>query len=406
MARTPSTTAEECEAILGPRGELTVHSENRGTVQKWLVARGVPAVKAKSMRLSTLAKCYNAERYLAAVLNNTADEETAISETPPLPEQPAPTPQPVPRDVSAAKKEAADHLAAALKIIAQGGSAMDEARVIELIRQHAPAPEPAEIKHVLEIKREDAPAVTVQNAHPLLGDVIEALSLGLNVAIIGPAGCGKTHIAEQAAEALSLPFYMTGAVDSRYELSGFINAAGQYVPTVFRQAFEHGGIFAADEMDGSDPGAFLWLNAALANGQQPFPDAMVKRHPDFRMVGLANTFGHGADRIYVGRNQLDAASLDRFKPQIEMDYDADLETHLCGNPAWAARVQAMRTAARDAKDRVVLSMRASIVGAKLIAKGWAVERVEDACLFAGIDPSVRQRLRAAAGKFVTVKKVA
>jgi cobaltochelatase CobS len=39
----------------------------------------------------------------------------------------------------------------------------------------------------------------------------------------------------------------------------------------------------------------------------------------------ANTFGTGADRQYVGRNQLDESTLDRFRiGQIERDYDSEI----------------------------------------------------------------------------------
>ncbi|MCH7728630.1 MAG: hypothetical protein IH991_19420, partial [Planctomycetes bacterium] len=70
------------------------------------------------------------------------------------------------------------------------------------------------------------------------------------------------------------------------------------------------------------------VNAALANGHLRLPDGTtVDRHADFVCAAAANTFGTGADRQYVGRNQLDAATLDRFAAcRLAFDYDVDLET--------------------------------------------------------------------------------
>ena len=90
------------------------------------------------------------------------------------------------------------------------------------------------------------------------------------------------------------------------------SAQGTIVSTEFRKAYENGGLFLFDEIDASMPGAILAFNAALANNFMDFPDKKVPRHKDFYCIAAANTFGSGADRQYVGRNQLDAASLDRF----------------------------------------------------------------------------------------------
>ena len=63
---------------------------------------------------------------------------------------------------------------------------------------------------------------------------------------------------------------------------------------------------------------------------RPIPNRIekpyAKQHKDFVLVASANTVGKGANRIYVGRNAQDEASLDRFRiGQVEMDYDRALE---------------------------------------------------------------------------------
>lgn len=221
--------------------------------------------------------------------------------------------------------------------------------------------------------------------HYMLPDVLLAVSQGLNVYLVGPAGSGKTTMADQIAKALNKSFYFTGAVDTKYALIGFRDAHGNYHRTPFREAFEHGGVFLFDEVDASSASAILSFNAALANGHMDFPDGIVTRHPDFVAIAAANTFGNGADRVYVGRNQLDGATLDRFVT-LEMDYDPKLEKALAGNDDWVSQVQKTRKAVRDLSLRYVISPRASIQGAKLLAAGMAKDKVEKAVLYRSMKP--------------------
>lgn len=160
--------------------------------------------------------------------------------------------------------------------------------------------------------------------HVVFQEVCQAVNAGLNVLLVGPAGCGKTHMAEDVAKTLGLPFRFTGAVSSEYKLLGFITAQGALVRTEYREAYENGGVFLWDELDASSAQALLSFNAGLANGHQDFPDKVVDQRKSFRAIASANTYGHGADRMYIGRNQLDAASLDRFYV-VNMDYDEQLE---------------------------------------------------------------------------------
>jgi hypothetical protein len=158
--------------------------------------------------------------------------------------------------------------------------------------------------------------------------------------IVGPAGSGKTTAAQKVAEMLGLPFYFTGAINSEYKLTGFIDAQGRIVNTAFRKAFVEGGVFLFDEMDGSLPAATLAFNAATANRVFDFPDGTHEAHPDFIALAACNTYGNGASRQYVGRNQLDAATLDRYAT-LEWNYDEALEAAIMGlpRPGGAPRTQ-------------------------------------------------------------------
>jgi len=211
--------------------------------------------------------------------------------------------------------------------------------------------------------------------------------------LVGPAGSGKTTIAAQAAEALELPFYSTGAVGMAYQLQGFINAEGKYMETDLYRAYVNGGVFLFDEIDASSAQALLAFNAIAANDLAAFPCGTVKRHADFVIIAAANTFGAGADAQYVGRAQLDAATLDRFS-FLPMDYDERLELAISPNDAWTRHVQAFRKAVRDLKLRHVVSPRASIKGGKLLSSGLSWDRVEAMVLTRNLSALDLEKVRA------------
>jgi hypothetical protein len=250
-----------------------------------------------------------------------------------------------------------------------------------------------------EVKRGDTiTKLDDEPRHFLFPEILTAVDNALPVALIGPAGSGKSTVAEQVAKAIKLSFYLQNGVDSKYELTGFIDAQGRYHTTSFRRAFQDGGVLIVDEVDTSDAGALKWMNTALANGYALFPDnpEPVQRHKDFRIIIAANTYGNGADRVYVGANQLDASTLDRFV-FIDFHYDEKLEIVLSGNQKWAERVQAIRRGAIQEKARMVVSPRASINGAKLLAAGWDQRKVEDRVIWKGIDKDLRERILKSAG---------
>jgi hypothetical protein len=189
-------------------------------------------------------------------------------------------------------------------------------------------------------------------------------------------------------------FYMAAKVQSEFTLLGFMNAAGKYVSTPFREAYEHGGIFLLDEMDASSASALAAFNAALANGHCPFPDKLVKRHPDFVCIGAGNTIGTGHNRQYVGRAQLDAATLDRFA-FVQVEYDANIEAAMCPNKAWRDYVQAIRNYCDQNAIRAIVSPRASKSGNMLLAAGETWQEVAQALIFDKMDDTTAERIKSA-----------
>jgi len=222
-----------------------------------------------------------------------------------------------------------------------------------------------------------------EHRHAVFEKVLRALSVRENVYLVGPAGSGKTTIASQVAKALNIPFYSTGAVGMAYQLQGFINAEGKYMETDLYRAYVNGGVFLFDEIDASSAQALLAFNAIAANDLAAFPCGTVKRHEDFVIIAAANTFGNGADAQYVGRAQLDAATLDRFA-FVPMDYDEKLELAIASNDEWTRHVQAFRKAVRELGLRHVVSPRASVKGGKLLSAGLSWDDVEAMTLNRGL----------------------
>lgn len=203
--------------------------------------------------------------------------------------------------------------------------------------------------------------------------LIRVVASGQPAMLVGPAGTGKSHAAESVAEVLGLEFFAmsVGAQTSKSDLIGYMDAMKNYVTTPFRKAYENGGLFLLDEIDAGNSNVLIQLNAALANGYMSFPDAMIRRNENFRFVASANTFGLGANRQYVGRNQLDAATLDRFVT-LQWDIDENVESALAvghEGPAWLQVVRMVREYVQDRELRVVVSPRATQRGSKLLAAG-------------------------------------
>ncbi len=213
-----------------------------------------------------------------------------------------------------------------------------------------------------------------------------------SVWLAGPAGSGKTKAASMVADALEVAFHYNGAISMPHELLGFIDAGGSYHRTPFRDAYENGGVYLFDEVDGSDNSALLALNAALANGMATFPDGQTTRHKDCVIIAAANTWGLGGTADYVGRSKIDAAFLSRFPVRIFWDYDAELETAISGNPDFAARVQRARAKAKSAGLKVLITPRDTQAGAALIAAGFSQQEAAELTFLANLSPEQRNMI--------------
>lgn len=235
------------------------------------------------------------------------------------------------------------------------------------------------------VKVGDKPEVELgEHTHKVFGEVLQLAAAGMNIALVGPTGCGKTKLSWQVAKALQREF---GTVSCTMGMSE-TKIVGGWLPTGEGGKFEayvgdmlvkarDGGVFLLDEFDSADPNVALIINQLLANGRIDVPGVgPIIAHKNFVCIAALNTYGTGADRQYVGRSQLDEATLDRFRVGlVEMDYDTDLEQKLITNKKWLERAWQIRKAMRDNRMRRNMSTRFMLDGQKMMASGWSEARV-------------------------------
>ena len=227
--------------------------------------------------------------------------------------------------------------------------------------------EPAKDKPV---KSEPTAAVTVQNTSDSLTNLKALIQAGIrNIWLHGPAGCGKTTVCKLAGDELFLPVTILScsAGTSPGEFIGFRFPTPS--PSAITEAITMPGIVVLDEMPMLQPDVAAVSNALLANNEINTVVGLRVRHPDCVIVATANTTGNGADRQYVGNNQLDAATLDRFAGGfIEVDYSTEYEGANYDEEV-CAYCWRLRLLAKQHNLRRIISTRSIQSGTKLKAAG-------------------------------------
>jgi len=345
-------TAAEAEAAIGRRGEIVVTADNRGMVRKWFVAQGLPALFVGGLSMRELALAYNdttGDQYARLLRKYEEAKESAGDEASDRAFETNETNQ----TVNSCNGHANSDAAALLEMLRRAvGSSVDASQVREIvdatIKDKAESIA-ADIKKIIwpvtrvqlvaptgEIKDVDGP---VHPNFPLLLRMAQARDCAghhVNIFLAGEASSGKTTACKQLAKALERKWYFNGAISMPHEMLGFIDAAGNYHRTPFRDAYEHGGVYTFDEVDRSDPVALLGVNPHLANGVATFPDGQIQRHKDCLIICTANTWGNGANADYCGATKLDAAFMSRFPARLSWNIDKAFEISISGNEAWHA----------------------------------------------------------------------
>ena len=247
----------------------------------------------------------------------------------------------------------------------------------------------------IEVNLSDGRSVIIEDrVHRQFDDVLGLVNEGHhNILMVGPSGCGKTILAKHIAEALDIPFgflSLSAGVTETHLFGRLLPQADgtwDYTPSQFVNVYENGGVFLLDEIDAADPNVLVAVNAALANGVMANPNGRIhKRHADCYILAAVNTWGQGGDLMYVGRNQLDAATVDRFVlATVFVEYDTALECDLAEATLGTTNgealkvlqwVQNLRTSIKTHRLRRVASTRLVVHGAAAMKAGKSLDEVK------------------------------
>lgn len=290
-----------------------------------------------------------------------------------------------------------------VETIAPKPQTLDMGAIAKVIREEVEKAVAKTTRRVVIEDRRRGVEVKMEMAHENLPKLAKLIEARLHVLLWGDSGSGKSHTAAEIAKALGLAFHYVSLANQtpEYRLTGTMTANGEYSPTPFYHAYKDGGVFCIDEIDAANDNLLTSLNSALANGHASFPVVgQVPRHPDFICICTANTPALGASQTFTSRRPLDPATRDRFA-FLKWDIDAKLERELtlARNPkaeSWVTWVQAVRTYAKANFPKLIVTMRAAITGAELLADSvWTVAEVAEMLLFRGIDKDSVTKILAA-----------
>lgn len=269
---------------------------------------------------------------------------------------------------------------------------LDEGKVREIAGQVAgELVEAARLPRPIEVQLSNGERHTVDGAHHQLEELLSLVGEGhKNILLVGPAGSGKTTLAKGLAQALGLEFgfiSLSQGVTESHLLGRLLpqtDGSWAFQPSRFIEVFEQGGVFLLDEIDAADANLMVSINAALANGMLANPNGRIhKRHERTIIIAAANTWGRGADASYVGRNALDASTLDRFVMSTAfVEYDGQLEERIASRLPEADRrellawVGELRRLIASNRLRRIASTRLVVGAVAALAAGRTLDQVK------------------------------
>jgi MoxR-like ATPase len=268
------------------------------------------------------------------------------------------------------------------------GKGLDEEAVRDIVDQKIAE---AKLPRPVEVKLPTGDTVRLEGrVHTQFDELLALVNEGhVNLLMVGPAGSGKTTLAKSLAQSLNRDFALlslSGGITESHLFGRMLPQADgswKYEPSRFVQVYEQGGVFLLDEIDAADANVMVSVNAALANGvlANPINGQLHKRHPDTLIIAAANTYGRGGDQMYVGRNQLDSATLDRFVlSTLFVNYDRELERSMTADlgdsDELIAWVESLRTGIAEKRLRRIASTRLVEQAASALRAGRRLDEVK------------------------------
>lgn len=168
-----------------------------------------------------------------------------------------------------------------------------------------------------------------------MGPAIEGVEHAEKVLIVGHSGTGKSSLCREIAARMKKPIRRVNlnGETSVSDLVGHwtVNEKRQtlFVRGVLPTCMEQGYILQLDEVDTMTPEVAFVLHPVLESDGTLFltdTGETVTPHPDFRIIGTANTTGLSDDSgLYVGTRVMNHGWLDRWDVVVELDYLSSAE---------------------------------------------------------------------------------
>lgn len=234
---------------------------------------------------------------------------------------------------------------------------------------------------------QDGEPIKMGLVHKQFETLLQTISCGENLLLMGGAGRGKTTAIVKIAEALGLGFRSTSfnSQTTKSDLVGFMDAMGIYRKSPLIEAMENGDIWLADEFDAGNDTSIMAINSLIENR---FIDiqgvGVIHAHENFRVVASANTNLRGATSQYSARRKLDDATIDRFSV-LEWELDEELEKLITANDDWLKIVRKVRKDCENKLDGLEITPRASYKGAKLLKTELPLDVIIGMVLHKGLD---------------------
>jgi MoxR-like ATPase len=182
------------------------------------------------------------------------------------------------------------------------------------------------------------------NTHPEFIMMLDDLTNGNNIFLVGKKGTGKSHLSRELAKSLRRDSVKINCNQwtSPSELIGGQTIEG-YREGALIDAWKNGKALILDELPKLDPNTAGVLNDALALTQVDVEDSVIfsaevddkgakkgyKRHKDFCCIASGNTTGRTVSSSYAANNRQDESLIDRFNGNYYfIDYDRNLEINL------------------------------------------------------------------------------
>lgn len=284
-----------------------------------------------------------------------------------------------------------------------------------------PVAEPVvELEQVLAqiVAAEPEPGIVQPSYWKLLCTYLRPGACRPAIALVGPAGNGKTTAAEEALRVQGIDFIVIDANVSMepVDLVGGMtykveNGVGRQVwaDGPVTKAFREGKGVIINEFDTLDPRTALCLQSAFQGKGSKVATRYItlsgnpeedRVHPagDCPIILTMNTYGSGATRQYVGRNALDAATRDRLTI-ISTSYENEaqiLQHHGYAQNAAQAVASWAETTRRKIDQTavpVILSVRTMLAMCELIGVGFNLMDAAQAEFWAALAPEIAEVLR-------------